>query len=200
MRGRAALALMALLGAPLPARTGDDWRRIVTQTDRDRMNRWRTAWTTALAQARAAGFTADVAAEGRLLDPDAALDRPTPPDGRYRCRTVRIGLPAALPAPPGARAFRRGTTGTCRIADGNLARLDGTQRTAGRLFPGDGVRTPFAGGLSLGDELGEARYGRDPRRSLVGWMERIDTARWRLVLPEPGWEARLQVMEIVPAS
>ena len=68
-----------------------DWRGIITSEDRDRLNRIDSAWRTALDQARRSEGSGDLASVGNLIDPDAALDNPSPPPGRYRCRTVKLG-------------------------------------------------------------------------------------------------------------
>src|SRR3954468_20143224 len=71
------------------------WRSLATPDDRKRLRDWRTAWVAALAKAKASNPN-DVAAEGDLLEPDAApLDDVTPPPGDNRCRVVerrRVGL------------------------------------------------------------------------------------------------------------
>ena len=59
--------------------------------------------------------------------------------------------------------------------------------------------TIFLGTLALGDEARPMPYGRDLRRDMAGFVERIGEARWRLVLPFPGFQSTLDVMEIVPA-
>ena len=194
-----ALALLALLAAPpAQAREPTNWREIISQRDHARLKDWRTTWVEALDQARAAGFGASIGAEGVLLHPDAALDGPDLPDGAYRCRTVKLGL--ASDQAPGARAFAPSPPGQCRVADGTLLRLDGSQRPGGRLHDYDGARLLFLGNMAVGDEPGATRYPRDAQRALAGLVERIGPARWRLVLPHPAWESRLEVMELVPAG
>ena len=66
------------------------WPQVATGADRERLRKWRTAFTGALEQARAGGHAADVEREGRLLDPDAAVGGPIP-NGEYRCRVIKVG-------------------------------------------------------------------------------------------------------------
>src|SRR5687767_14595374 len=66
------------------------WQAIATDEDRQRLRDWRAAFTRALEQARADGHAADLAREGRLLEPDAALSGPIP-NGNYRCRVIKVG-------------------------------------------------------------------------------------------------------------
>lgn len=196
-----ALALALLLAPSVPAAAkppSDNWREIITQRDRTRLKDWRTTWVAAVNEARTHGFGAQIDAEGVLLQPDAALDQPEMPDGLYRCRTFKLGTqlsPVAVPSPHPFEAF---PAGHCRLRNRQLVRLDGPQRPGGRLFPYDGAHLLFLGGLALGDEVGTVRYGRDPQRAIVGLLERVGPARWRLVLPQPAWGSRLDILELVP--
>jgi hypothetical protein len=175
----------------------DAWRSVATEADRERVREWRTAWLRALARARAAGHGPAIAAEGVLLQPDAAQDTVAPPAGDYRCRTIKIGAKGegmleyvAYPA------FR------CRIGGGegvlDFAKLNGSQRPIGRLFPENERRMIFLGTLQLGDEVGTLRYGHDAERAMAGVLERVGERRWRLVFPAPHFESILDVIELTP--
>lgn len=175
------------------------WRAIATPADRDRIRNWRTAWTQAFAKLTTAADRNAVAAQGVLLQPDAALTGPAPPPGDYRCRVTKLGAKGAdgldYVAYP---AFR------CRItqegASLRLAKLGGSQRPAGRLLPDDEGRMIFLGAMTLGDELHPLDYGRDPDRDMAGILERIGPRRWRLVMPFPHWESTLDVIDLTPAA
>jgi hypothetical protein len=174
-----------------------DWRRIATDADRDRLRSWRDAFTSALADARSAGHSADVAREGALLDPDAALGGPIP-DGNYRCRVIKLGSKSA-----GMLAFTAYPYFACRVGQGRLqsfAKLTGSQRQVGTIFPGDQLRQVFLGTLMLADEGRAMVYGVDRERDVAGFVERIGPTRWRLVMPWPAFESKLDVMELVPAD
>jgi hypothetical protein len=188
---RAALPLLALLVAAAP---GADWRRIATDADRSRLRAWRDSWVAALARARPAAGSA-LAAEGALFDPDAALGGALPPPGDYRCRTFKLGAKT-----PGLLEFVAYPAFRCRVgADGALAKLDGSQRPVGQLYPETDARAAFLGTLALGDERSAMAYGRDRNRDVAGFVERVGRDRWRLVMPAPRFESLLDVMELVPA-
>jgi hypothetical protein len=174
------------------------WREIATDGDRARISRWRDGWTSALAKARAAGYGAQIATQGTLFQPDAALSGPTPPPGDYRCRVTKLG------AQDGGLDYITYPAFTCRIAMEkdvlSFTKLDGSQRPCGLLFPGDDIRMVFLGTLMLADERRALEYGNDPDRDMVGALERIGPRRWRLVLPWPKWESTLDVIELVPAA
>jgi len=175
-----------------------DWRAVATERDRERLRDWRSAFTSALAAARAAGHGGDIAREGSLLDPDAALGGPTP-NGVYRCRVIKVGARSA-----GLLDYVAYPYFACRIehrdAVQSFAKVTGSQRQIGTIFPGDPLRQVFLGTLVLGDEARAMQYGSDEQRSVAAFVERIGPARWRMVMPRPHFESQLDVMELVPAS
>ena len=174
-----------------------DWRQAVTNSHRDRLRDWRTAFTEGLRQAQAAGHGAAITREGALLQPDAALGGGIP-NGNYRCRVIKLGAKSEglLPyiAYPGF---------TCRIKQERdvqgFAKLTGSQRQVGLIFPNDQLRSVFLGTLVLGDEARAMQYGSDAERDLAGYVERIGDNRWRLILPYPRFESIIDVVELVPA-
>ncbi|MES2903410.1 MAG: DUF4893 domain-containing protein [Pseudomonadota bacterium] len=180
------------------ASPGSEWRSVATGADRERLRDWRDAFVEALGKARAAGHGATIAAEGALLDPDAALGGPPIPNGDYRCRVIKLGAKQ-----PGLLDYVAYPAFTCRIqADGRhrgFAKVSGSQRPVGMIFPGDPMREIFLGTLVLGDETRAMQYGRDPDRDLAAFVERIGPARWRMVLPRPAFESTLDVIELIPA-
>ena len=194
------LAGCTLLTGPreIIASPTSEWRAAATGVDRARLRDWRGAFIEALAKARASGHGAAIAAEGALLDPDAALGDPPIPNGDYRCRVIKLGAKQ-----PGMFDYVAYPAFTCRIrADGRLrgfAKLSGSQRPVGMIFPGDSMREVFLGTLVLGDESRAMQYGRDPDRDLAGFVERIGPARWRMVMPRPAFESTIDVIELIPA-
>jgi Domain of unknown function (DUF4893) len=173
------------------------WRSVATDFDRERVRKWRAAWVKALEQAQAGGHGAEVAAEGLLLDPDAALKGASPPAGDYRCRVVKVGGKDEAMLDYVAYPFF-----DCRIAAGDGAmgfvKLTGSQRPVGRLFADGDRRLIFLGTLQLGDERGILRYGHDRQRDMIGLLERIGERRWRLAFPSPAFESTLDVIELLP--
>lgn len=175
-----------------------DWRAIATESDRERLRGWRDDFTAALAEARASGHSGEIAREGVLLEPDAALGGSIP-NGLYRCRVIKIGAQSA-----GMLDYVAYPAFNCRVQqDGRLqqfAKLSGSQRQVGLIFPGDQLRQVFLGTLMLGDEARAMQYGIDEERDVAGFVERIGPDRWRLLMPSPHFESTIDVMELVPAS
>lgn len=205
-RALALLPLLALLGgceallqpARLIPEMTSDWRRIATDEDRARLRDWRSTLVDALAAAQRAGHGAEIAQEGALLVPDAALGGGRIPYGLYRCRVIKLGA-----ASPGLLDYVAYPSFSCRIGpDGPLQRLDklnGSQRYAGLIFPNDAMRQVFLGTLLLGDETRALQYGQDQDRNVAAYVERVGPQRWRLLMPRPRFESRIDVMELVPA-
>ena len=182
----------------VPATPASEWRALATERDRERLREWRGAFSSALAAARASGHAADIAREGALLEPDSALGGPVP-NGTYRCRVIKIGARSE-----GMLNYVRYPYFTCRIAQSgavqSFAKVTGSQRPVGTIFPGDPLRHVFLGTLVLGDEARSMPYGADEERNVAGFVERIGPSRWRIVMPSPHFESQLDVMELVPAQ
>ena len=174
-----------------------DWRGVVTTNDRERLREWRTAFAAALTKARV-NNAAEIAREGVLLEPDAALGGGPIPNGRYKCRMIKLGAKSE-----GMLDYVAYPAFDCRIRQEKdlqgFAKLTGSQRHIGLIFPGDALRQVLLGTLVLSDETRAMQYGRDPDRDIAGYVERIGTNRWRLVLPYPHFESLTDVLELTPA-
>jgi hypothetical protein len=183
--------------AGLISRWTTSYKDVISENDRTRLRDWRKTFETALDGARKSGHSVEIAREGALLDPDAAVSGPAIPNGTYRCRVIKLGKQqdAVLDyvAYPGFE---------CRVrAERNLQRLtkvSGSQRYVGLIFPLDAIREVFLGTLVLGDERRAMQYRQDEKRDVAGYIERIGPNRWRLIMPQPHFESHLDVMELVP--
>ncbi|HET9145158.1 MAG TPA: DUF4893 domain-containing protein [Sphingomicrobium sp.] len=207
---RAAFLAAALLGCSscnvleqpsgLIPRWTTAWKEVATGDDRQRLADWRTNLVSALDAARKSGHAADVAREGVLLEPDAALGPPGLPDGIYRCRVIKLGAKTDS----GGLPYVSYPPFTCRVKpDRSLRRfnkLDGSQRYVGLIFPGDPIRQVFLGTLVLGDETRALQYGQDQLRDVAGYVERIGPNRWRILMPKPHFESQFDVMELTPPA
>jgi len=193
----ACLALAACAPKPIVSAKIHDWRTAATEADRVKLRDWRATFVEALAQARTTN-AADVAREGALLDPDAALGGPIP-NGAYRCRVIKLGAKT-----PGKLEYVTYLTFNCRVqAEHDIqgfAKLNGSQRPVGLIFPNDQLRQVFLGTLVLGDEVRAMQYGNDPDRDVAAFVERIGPARWRMIIPRPAFESKTDVIELVPAT
>jgi hypothetical protein len=174
-----------------------DWRAVVTAADRDRLAKWRTAWMAGIDKATAAGSGPQIATQGMLLKPDLALKTAELGPGEYKCRVIKMGAQSK-----GLLNYVAYPAFTCRItADGPLlrfAKIDGSQRPVGTIYPDDGQRMIFLGALMLGDETRPLPYARDAERDMAGIVERVGPARWRIAFPYPRWESLIDIIELTP--
>lgn len=203
--GLSACATVAPPPPPAPPMPGEtpqtalrDWRGVITPRDRDRHQRLDAAWTQALREARSLRGSGDLASLGDLIAPGAALDGVTPPVGDYRCRTVKLGSQSR-----GGLGYVVYGWFACRIEDTpnglKLIKRTGSQRPSGLLFPEDDRQMVMLGSMALASEPPANSYGQRPERDLVAVLERIGDARWRIVIPWPVNESRLDLIELVPA-
>ena len=172
-----------------------EWRRLATDTDRTRLRNWRQAWIDARAKVMAApGGPAALSRDPAMFDPDRALAKAALAVGDYRCRTIKLG-----PRNLAMTAVSVGDWGSCAVTrDGAITRFatTGVQRADGHLFADTDGRSIFLGTAAFGDETRTMPYGRDARRDMAGIVERLGDRRWRMVLPYPGFESTLDVIEI----
>ena len=174
------------------------WYAVASAEDVQRLQRIDDAWRQALAETRAKGFVKAVEDEGELLKPGAALPRPAPTPGPYRCRTIKLGTLNGRGTP-----FNSYKPFACYVEVEKdlltIVKQTGTQRPAGRLYADtNDKRLIFLGTLALGTEDAPLPYGERADRNMAGIMERVGPFRFRLVVPWPRYESKLDVIELIP--
>lgn len=179
----------------------DDWRQVVLLAGAQNLDRMDEAWRQARDEAEDAGFADQLKALGVLVDSDAAqTGRLQPAPGAYRCRTIKIGAKNRGGLAFVDYPFFRCTVELTPGGDLILTKTTGSQRTRGLLYPDTDNRLVFIGAQAWGDdETAYPAYGDQPVRDQVGALERIGPARWRLVIPWPTLEAKLEILELKPA-
>lgn len=186
--------------APAPAEQGgtDDWRKLVSAADASALGRLDQAWRLARAEAEDAGFADQVEALGPLVDPNAGqAGRLQPAPGAYRCRTIKLGAKSPGGLAWVAYPFFRCTVELTPGGDLVLTRQTGSQRSRGLLYPDTDRRLVFIGAQAWGDETGYPAYGEKRERDQIGVFERVGPERWRLVIPWPKQEAKLEILELL---
>ena len=181
-----------------PETKADQWMKIATAADESRIGRLGAAWQEALADTNRR-FADEVRKEGELLEPNAALARPAPTPGSYNCRLIKLGKTGKDPA------FERFKPFFCYVEVEDelltIVKQTGSQRPAGRLWEDDvPTRLIFLGSLALGNEEQPLAYGDDAKRDMAGVIERIGPFRWRLVIPWPQGDSKLDVFELTPVA
>lgn len=187
--------------APTPGEQGgvSDWRQIASTADAANLGRLDQAWRLGRAEAEDRGFAEQVEALGPLVDPNAGqAGRLQPPPGTYRCRTIKLGSKTEGGLAYVAYPFFRCTVELTPGGDLILTKTTGSQRTRGLLYPDTDNRLVFIGAQAWGmDETGFPTYGQQPERDQVGVFERIGPQRWRMVVPWPRVESKLEILELV---
>jgi hypothetical protein len=174
------------------------WQKVASPEDVAKLDAAPSAWTQALEDARRGGFSRQVRAEGDLLSPAAALPRAAPPPGSYSCRVIRLGKTS-----PRGRAFVAHKPFFCHVGVNgeqlSITKQTGSQRPGGYLWDTDDTRRlVFLGTLALGTEDAPLAYGEDPARNMAGLFERYGDFRYRLVVPWPRQDSKLDVFELIP--
>jgi hypothetical protein len=182
-----------------PPLKSEEWRKLATAADEDRLARMGLAWQEALAEARRVAAN-EIRREGALLQPRSALPRPAPTPGSYNCRLIKLGKVG-----PKTRAYESFKPFFCYVEVEDelltIVKQTGSQRPAGRLWEDDRAeRLIFLGSLALGDEQQPVAYGDDPKRDMAGVLERIGAFKWRLVIPWPQSNSKLDVFELTPVA
>ena len=191
---------------PAPAATGeglqggtDDWRKVAKPDDASALGRMDQAWRLARAEAEKGGFSRQVEALGPLADPNAGqAGRLQPAPGTYRCRTIKMGSRDGA-----GLAYVDYPWFACSVeltpgGDLILTKTTGSQRTRGLIYPDTDRRAVYVGAQAWGaDEKTFPAYGDKAERDQVGVLERIGQNRWRLTIPWPKQEAKLELLEIV---
>ena len=182
-----------------PPPKSEAWKAVSTVEDKDRIARLEQAWQQALAEAKKSN-PGDVAKEGKLLQHGSALPRPDPTPGSYNCRLIALGKAGSK-----GKAFESFKPFFCYVqVEGDqltIVKQTGSQRPVGRLWEDDdSTRMIFLGSLALGDEEKPLAYGDDAKRNMAGVFERIAPFRWRLVIPWPQSDNKLQVFELTPVD
>ncbi len=176
------------------------WMKTASPVDQARLGQLSGAWEEALVGARKVGAKQAIAAEGKLLEREAALPRPAPAPGNYMCRLIQLG-------PTGARgrALAVSKPDFCYVGvddEGRLwlAKQTGALRRQGYLFDDwNENRLVFLGSVSKGEKDRPPTYGSSVQRDHIGVLERIGPLRFRLVTPHIGHRYKLEVLELTPA-
>jgi hypothetical protein len=185
----------AVRPASVTVEAPEPWRVVSAAQDAAQIDTLPAIWTRIAARIppRRAKL---IAAEGPLLEADAALELPQLSPGSYSCRVVRIGATA------GTAQVRSFPANFCYIAldtEGTLTltKQTGSDLPAGRLYPAGDKRYVFLGARQsrVGDN--SIAYGTTRDRDIVGVVERFGAFRWRMVSPSRDGRS-IDVYEMTP--
>ena len=187
---RTSLFACLFLGAgALPASADGAVDKIMTANDKARLAAYGTARAEAIAEARAGGAPADLAVLDAILVapqiPFAGLGMA----GNWQCRTTKVGGLGALVV---YGWFK------CKVSDDGagwlLEKTSGSQRTKGRFYDDGERRLIYLGSFFVSGDAPKP-YGSGPESDQVGYAFRTGENAWRIELPSPYYESKLDIME-----
>jgi Domain of unknown function (DUF4893) len=182
------LALMLVLPATEALATGEI-ERLITPADRTRLGQYDATRKAALDEARK-GAPGDVATLDALLARKPIAFGDFDMTGNWQCRAIKVGGPVPVVV---YGWFK------CRVTDDGsgwyLEKLTGSQRTSGRFFTDSDTRLTYLGALHVGGEKPK-RYPAGPDSDQAGYAFRTGHNEWRIELPAPRYESKLDILEL----
>lgn len=187
---RPLFAAIGLLCCTLPTLADGQVQKLITPADKVRLDKYGETRKAALAEAKA-GSPAEV----KQLD--ALLAKPLVPfsdkdlTGNWKCRTIKAGGLSPLVI---YGWFK------CKVTDDGsgwrLAKISGSQRTQGRFFDDGEKRAIYLGSSSVNNDRAKP-YGSGPQTDQVGYAFRTGASEWRIELPAPYYESKLDIIEFM---
>jgi hypothetical protein len=173
-----------------PAFADGEVQNLITPADKVRLESYGPAREEAVGAARKDGAAEDVATlDAILARPKVSFSR-ADLTGDWQCRMIKLGGPAPLVV-YGWFA--------CKVTDDGsgwkLEKLTGSQRTQGRFYDDGETRSIYLGSLSFNDDPAKS-YGAGPETDQVGYAFRSADDRWRIELPSPYYESKLDILEL----
>ncbi len=189
MKRASLVACLVLIAGALPSSADGVVDKIMTPADKTRLASYGTVRAEAIAEARAGGAPTDLAALDAILVapqiPFAGLDM----TGNWQCRTTKVGGLGALVV---YGWFK------CKVSDDGsgwlLEKTSGSQRTKGRFYDDAERRLIYLGSFFVSGDAPKP-YGSGPESDQVGYAFRTAEKAWRIELPSPYYESKLDIME-----
>jgi hypothetical protein len=188
MKMRACL-LAALLALPAASAGADGVvQRLITPADKARLENHEATRKEALAEAKD-GAPADVAELDTALAAGPVSWSDFDMVGNWQCRTIKAGGLARLVV---YGWFK------CRVFDDGsgwmVEKVSGSQRTRGRLDTESDTRLIYLGSFHVAADAAKP-YGSGPESDQVGYAFRTGPQAWRIELPAPYYESKLDILE-----
>ena len=185
---RPLLAAIALLCCTLPAFADGAVQKLITPADKVRLDKYGETRKAALAEAKA-GDPAEVKQLDALLAKPLVSFSDKDLTGNWQCRTIKAGGLSPLVI---YGWFK------CKVTDDGsgwrLEKISGSQRTQGRFFDDNEKRAIYLGSGSVNDDRAKP-YGSGPQTDQVGYAFRTGAKEWRIELPAPYYESKLDIIE-----
>jgi hypothetical protein len=162
--------------------------KIITPADKARLDGYDVTLKTALEEAKT-GNPGDVATLDAIIAKPKLAFSDFDMTGNWQCRTIKVGgnLPLVVYG-----WFK------CRVTDDGsgwmLEKLTGSQRTKGRFYTESDNRQTYLGSFFVAGETPK-KYGSGPDSDQVGYTYRTGENEWRIELPAPRFESKLDILE-----
>ena len=185
---RPLLAVLGLLSFALPAYADGEVQKLITPADKVRLDKYGETRKAALDEAKA-GDPADVKQLDALLAKPFVAFSDKDLTGNWKCRTIKAGGLSPLVI---YGWFK------CKVTDDGsgwrLEKISGSQRTQGRFFDDNEKRAIYLGSGSVNNDRAKP-YGSGPQTDQVGYAFRTGVKEWRIELPAPYYESKLDIIE-----
>lgn len=184
-----ALLLALLVIAPMPALADGVVDKLITPADRIRLNNYAQTRQQAIAEARSGGEAGELTQLETILAKRVQSFAGFDMTGNWQCRTIKTGgqLPLVIYG-----WFK------CRVTDDGsgwkLEKISGSQRTTGRLYDESDRRLIYLGSQYVNEEKPKP-YGSGAETDQVGYAFRTGPKEWRIELPAPHYESKLDILE-----
>ena len=179
---------IGLLCCTLPALADGQVQKLITPADKVRLDKYGETRKAALAEAKA-GNPAEVKQLDALLAKPLVSFSDKDLTGNWKCRTIKAGGLSPLVI---YGWFK------CKVTDDGsgwrLEKISGSQRTQGRFFDDGEKRAIYLGSGSVNNDRAKP-YGSGPQTDQVGYAFRTGASEWRVELPAPYYESKLDIIE-----
>jgi len=164
---------------------------IIAPADRVRLDNYDAVRVEALKIARASADQTQKMELEQAIAPESQTWESMDMTGEWRCRTIKTGGLAELIV---YGWFR------CRVTDDGsgwmLEKLSGSQRTKGRFYDESDKRLTYLGSFAVNEDAFPP-YGSGPDTDQVGYAFRMGDDHWRIELPSPRYESKLDILEFM---
>lgn len=185
---RPLLAAIGLLCCTLPTLADGQVQKLITPADKARLDQYGETRKAALAEAKA-GNPDEVKQLDALLAKPLVSFSDKDLTGNWKCRTIKAGGLSPLVI---YGWFK------CKVTDDGsgwrLEKISGSQRTQGRFFDDNEKRAIYLGSGSVNNDRAKP-YGSGPQTDQVGYAFRTSASEWRIELPAPYYESKLDIIE-----
>ena len=188
MIARLLIAAAGIVCFALPALADGEVQKLITAADKARLDKFGETRKAALDEAKA-GDPAEVKQFDALLTKPLVSFSDKDLTGNWQCRTIKAGGLSPLVI---YGWFK------CKVTDDGsgwrLEKVSGSQRTKGRFFDDGEKHSIYLGSFYVNSDPAKP-YGSGPQTDQVGYAFRNSASEWRIELPAPYYESKLDIIE-----